>query len=179
MTLDDQLWRTPDRTRQFIILDAAGPSSGTLKLVSLAGDEIAVDPEWAVRFEVTEAEARAWAQEEFGFVLGLLRRRIDAKLARARASLDAAKTAPVAAHSAIAPDAVPATWELISKMPRAILNALSGDPALVALASEALLESEKRLGKAGVDVAPGLRSFADRLAALRRDFDAARATDSG
>lgn len=174
MTLSETHWRTPDHARHFIIPDAEPRAPGDLELASSIGQEITVDPIWAARFEVSEAEARGWAQEEFGFVLDHLRHRIDAKLARARTALDAAKSAPVSPASAITPDAVTAMWELARNFPRAFANALSGDPARVAQASEALEQSQRRLGEAGVDVAPQLGEFADRLAQLRQDFTAAR-----
>ncbi|MFN7398278.1 MAG: hypothetical protein ACK5SX_04245 [Sandaracinobacter sp.] len=170
----ESLWRTLNYTRHFIIPDAERHPPGDLEMQRLSGETIQVDPAWAARFEVSEAEARAWAQAEFGFVLDQMRHRIDTRMARARAALDSAKAAPVSPNTTIAPDAVPATWELFCKMPRAILDALSGDAARVAGASEALRASEQQLGKAGVDVAPGLSAFADRLAALRRDYEATR-----
>lgn len=174
ISLSETLWRTPDQERHFIIPDAEPRRSGSLALRSLAGDSLEADPEWAQRFEITEAEARAWAQEEFGFMLGQLRQRIDAKLARERASLDEARHAPVAPGSALSPDAVPAAFALLCKLPRAILNSLSGDPARVTQANDELAAIEQRLGAAGVDVAPKLGEFPFRLAALRQEFEAAR-----
>jgi hypothetical protein len=175
MTLAETLWRTLDGKRHFIIPDAEPRRSGSLALRSLAGDSLEVDQEWAQRFEVSEAEARAWAQEEFGFMLGQLRQRIDANLARERASLDEARHAPVAPGSALSFDAVPAAFALLRKLPRAILDSVSGDPARVTQAKDELAEVERRLGAAGVDVAPKLGQFPFRLAALRKEFEAARA----
>jgi hypothetical protein len=174
ISLSETLWRTLDGKRHFIIPDAEPRRPGSLALRSLAGDSLDVDPQWAQRFEVTEDAARAWAQEEFGFVLSQLRQRIDAKLARERASLDEARHAPVAPGGALSPDAVPAAFALLRKLPHAILDSLSGDPARVTRANDELAAVEQRLGTAGVDVAPKLREFPSRLAALRQDFEAAR-----
>jgi hypothetical protein len=174
ISLSETLWRTPDETRHFIIPDAEPRPGGTLALRSLAGGSLEVDPEWARRFEVTEAEARAWAQEEFGFLLDVLRQRVDAKLARGRASLDEARHAPVAPGSALSPDAVPAAFALLRKLPHAILDSLSGDPTRVTRANDELAAVEQRLRTAGVDVAPKLREFPSRLAALPQDLEAAR-----
>jgi hypothetical protein len=171
MTLTETLWRTPYRTH-FIIPDAEPRRPGSLALRSLAGDNLEVDPEWAQRFEVSEAEARAWAQAEFGFVLGQLRQRIDAKLARGRASLDEARHAPIAPRAPFTPDAVPAAFALLRKLPRAIFDSLSGDPSRVTQAKDELTAVEQRLGAAGVDVAPKLGEFPSRLAALRRECEA-------
>lgn len=174
MDLTETLWRTTDRHRHFIIPDAEPRHGGDLALRSLAGDSLDVDSQWARRFEVTEAEARAWAREEFGFVLEQLRHRIDARLARERASLDQARHSPVAPGSVVTPDAVPATFELLRKLPRAILESLSGDPARVAEAKDELTAVERRLAAAGVGVTPKLGVFPSRLAALRQGFEAAR-----
>jgi len=177
--LTETLWRTLNHDRHFIIPDAEPRCSGSLALRSLAGDSLEVDPKWAQRFEVTEAEARAWAQEEFGFMLGQVRQSIDAKLARGRASLDEARHAPIAPGSALSPDAVPAAFDLFRKLPRAILDAVSGDAARVTQAQDELTAIERRLGAAGVDVAPRLGAFPARLAGLRREFEAARKPGGG
>jgi hypothetical protein len=173
VSLEDQLWSTPSQTRHFIIPDGEPRRWGGLALRALSNDTIEVDPDWAARFEVSEAEARAWAQEEFGFMLGQLRQRIDAKLARKRASLDEARHAPIAPGSALVPDAVPAAFALLRKLPRAIVDSLSGDAARVTQARDELVAVEQRLGAAGVDVAPKLGEFPSRLAALRQEFETA------
>jgi hypothetical protein len=174
MTLTETLWRTFDGARHFIIPDAEARRPGSLALRSLAGDIMDVDPGWASRFEVSEAEARTWAQAELGFVLGQLRQSTDAKLARGRASLDEARHAPIAPGHPLTPDAVPAAFALLRKLPRAIFDSLSSDPSRVTQTKDELTAVEQRLGAAGVDVAPKLGEFPSRLAALRREFEAAR-----
>jgi hypothetical protein len=174
VSYEEQVWCDRDGSRFFIIPDAEPRRAGTLALRSLGGEPEQVEGDWAARFEVSEAEARAWAQEEFSFMLGQLRQRIDARLARKRASLDEARHAPVAPRSALSPDAVPAAFALLRKLPRAILDSVSGDPARVTQAKDKLKVVEERLGAAGVDVAPKLGEFPFRLAALRQEFEAAR-----
>ncbi len=174
MTLTETLWRTASRDRHFILTDAAPRPAGPLALVSLSGEHAQVDAAWAARFEVTEAEARRWAKEEAGLALGGLRRAANAKLAEMRGALGEARHAPVAPGSPVTPDAVPAVVALARALPRAVLGALSGEPARVVEASGALAAVEARLGAAGIDTHGKLGQFAFRLATLRREFEHAR-----
>jgi len=112
--------------------------------------------------------------DEFGRLLEHLRHRIDARLARARAGLDAAKQAPVAPNTPLTPDAVPAVAALLRTLPGAVLESLSGDPARVEQANGKLAEVEARLGAAGIELGGRLGAFRTRLARLRQDFDQAR-----
>lgn len=177
MTLDEQLWRTADRGRHFIIPDAGSPPPGSLAITSLAGDEARVDGHWARRFEVTEDEAHTWAAQEFGIALAEARRRIDGKLGRMRASIDAARHTPVGPVTAMTPDAVPALVSLVRALPRAILDGLSGDPARVTKANGALGGIEQRLNAAGIAVDRRLSEFPNRLAGLRAETARSRDGD--
>jgi len=173
MTLSEQLWRTEDHARWFIIPDADRPRPGALALRALSGEEAGVDPDWARRYEVAEAEGRAFAKEEFGYTLDEIRRRVDAKLAAMREDLDAARRTPVATDSPITPNAVPAIVALVvAKLPRVILDNLSGEPARIEKAGGELAALKQRLVAAGIDIDDRLTQFPDRLAALRRDFEA-------
>lgn len=165
----DMLWRSVDDRRHFIVPQTAVPPAGALTLISLARDEVAVDADWARRYEVKEDEAHAWAAREFSIALGEARRRIDAKLGRMRRSLDAVKRAPVRPGSAVTPDALPALWSLARALPRAILDGLSGNPARVATAQGTLGGIEDRLNRAGIAVDDQLSGFPDRLAGLRAE----------
>jgi len=172
MTLSEQLWRTEDHARWFIIPDVDRPRPGTLALRALSGEEVGVDPDWARRYEVAEAEGRAFAKEEFGYTLDEVKRRVDAKLAAMREDIDAAKHAPVAPDSPITPNAVPALVALVAKLPRVIVDSLSGEPARVEKAGGELAALKQRLVAAGIDIDDRLTQFPDRLAALRRRFEA-------
>jgi hypothetical protein len=175
VTLSEQLWRTSDRARHFIIPDAAERRDGDLRLESLSGEEAGIDPGWVYRYEVTADEAHAWAKQEFGIALGEIRRRIDAKLGRMRISLDAAKRTPARPEHDIARDALPALLSLAKALPRAILDGLSGDPARVTNAHDALDGIEQRLNHAGIAVGDRLSAFPDRLAGLRAEIGRSRA----
>nr|WP_294812518.1 hypothetical protein [uncultured Sphingomonas sp.] len=175
MNLEEQLWRTSDGTRHFILPDVATRPPGPLVIRSLAGDEAAVDPGWLGRYEVTENEAHAWAKQEFGIALGEIRRRIDAKLGRMRTSLDAAKRTPARREHDVALDALPALLSLAKALPRAILDGLSGDPARVTNAHDALDGIGQRLNHAGIAVGDRLSVFPDRLAGLRAEIGRSRA----
>ena len=172
MTLSEQLWRTEDHARWFIIPDVDRPRPGTLALRALSGEEVGVDPDWARRYEVAEAEGRAFAKEEFGYTLDEVKRRVDAKLAAMREDIDAARRAPVAPDSPITPNAVPALVALVAKLPRVIVDSLSGEPARVEKAGGELAALKQRLVAAGIDIDDRLTQFPDRLAALRRRFEA-------
>jgi hypothetical protein len=171
---NDMLWRNVDDRRHFIVPETAIPPAGTLTIVSLAGDEAAVDPDWARRYEVNEHDAQAWAKQEFGIALGELRRRIDAKLGRMRTSLDAAKRTPVRPDSTVTPDALPALLSLAKALPRAILDGLSGDAGRVSNATDKLDGIEQRLNQAGIAIDHRLSNFPNRLAGLRAETVRAR-----
>ena len=106
-------------------------ASGHPRASALSGEEVGVDPDWARRYEVAEAEGRAFAKEEFGYTLDEVKRRVDAKLAAMREDIDAARRTPVAPDSPITPNAVPALVALVAKLPRVIVDSLSGEPARV------------------------------------------------
>ena len=121
MSDKETLWRTSDRSRNFIIPDSTTRPPGTLTIRSLGGVQISADEGWLRRFEISDQEARDWAQRELGAALGELKGEIDAGLAHAREALEEAGHAPVAEDTDITPDAVPALMALVRKLPRAIL----------------------------------------------------------
>ena len=174
MSISEQLWRTVDGMRWFIVPDDALRAPGQLTLRSVAGEEIGVDMQWAGRYEVSESEGRRWAQEELGLALDELRRRIDEKLGAGRRALDEVRHSPVSPESALTPDAVSALAALARSLPGAIARGLSGDPARVRDASGEMAALEQRLKAAGVDLETKLAGFPERLADLRADFARAR-----
>ncbi len=172
------LWRSEDRRRWFLVPTGEAPPPGDLAIRSVTDRATAlVDRGWAARFETSEAEGRDWAKGELGATLGELKQGIDAGLAGIRQRLDAAKQAPVAEDSAIAPDAGPAIFQLLKALPRVVLNSLSGNPARVEEARGASAAIEGRLREAGLDLGGGLSRFPGRLADLRRDFENRRKAD--
>lgn len=170
----ESLWRTLDRSRHFIIPGSVAPPPGALAIRCLSGDEISADDTWLLRFEVSEREARDWARSELGDALGELRGEIDARLSDARNALEAARHAPVSDDTDITPDAVPALLALVGKLPRAMLDSLSGKEDQVLKARESLAIIQQRLRAAGIDVGDKLEGFPDRLAGLREDFERRR-----
>lgn len=76
------------------------------------------------------------------------------------------------------PDAVQAALDLLRRLPRAIVDSLSGDTARVDRATSELTEVQTRLGAAGVEVGPKLGAFPARLAELRREFEVGRSPGS-
>ena len=173
-SMQECLWRTFDRSRNFIIPASVTPPVGSLTIRSLTGDERSADEAWLRRFEVFGHEARDWAKNEVGDALDGLKGETDAKLAEARAALDRMRHAPVDDDTDITPDAFPALLSLIGKLPRAIVDSLSGDEDHVAKARESLARIQQRLSAAGIDVGEKLEGFPDRLAGLREDFDRQR-----
>jgi hypothetical protein len=170
----ESLWRNLDRSRHFIIPGAVNPLPGTLTIRSLTGEQISADETWLRRFEVSEAEARAWAKEELGDALNEVKDGVDAKLAAARARLDALRQTPVDEDTDVTADAVPALLAFVGKLPRAILDSLSGDENQIAKARESLAKIQQRLSAAGIDVGDKLEGFPERLAGLRDDYDRQR-----
>jgi hypothetical protein len=167
--INDVLWRSVEDGRHFIVPEEASLPAGRYGVCSTDGAETRASASWLARYEVTEAEAHAWAKQEFGIALGELRRRIDARLGRARAALDAAKRAPASADTDMTPDALPALLSLAKALPRAIFDGLSGDPARVVKANGALAEVEARLNRAGIAIDHRLSDFPYRLAGLRAE----------
>lgn len=174
MSLTETLWRTGDDARWFIVPDDTPRSPGSLMIHAPAGDLASVDPAWVQRYEVTEAEGRAWAQEEFGHVLDELRRQIDEKLIAGRRAVDSAKRTPVSPDSAVTPDAVPALFDLARKLPGVILESLSRDTTRIDDAKARMASLKQRLAEAGIDLNQGLTDFPERLAGLRSDFERER-----
>jgi hypothetical protein len=70
------LWTTHDRTRHFLIPDGNRVEAGDLTLRTSTGREQAVDEASVAQYEVSEAEAQAWAKEQLSATLGEMRGRV-------------------------------------------------------------------------------------------------------
>lgn len=172
--MTDILWRNSDDGRNFIVPARLPLPDGSYRATRFDGTEVQTSEQWLCPYEVTEAEARDWAMREFGAALSDMRQRIDRKLGRTRAALDAARRAPVAPDSDLTNDAVPALFALAKALPGAIMGALSGNPHRIQSAQDSLSEVQNRLNAAGIAVDDRLASFPDRLAELRNDFERRR-----
>lgn len=175
MTNSRALWRSEDRRRWFLIPGDVERADGDFRICSATGGSAAdVDRAWVARFEVSEEEGRASAEEALGETLAALKQGIDKTLAAARARLDAARHTPVAEDSATTRDAVPALFALLKTLPGVIGNSLSGQVERVETAKDASARLERRLREAGIDLGDHLAAFPDRLAGLRDNLSRAR-----
>lgn len=80
------LWSDLQRRRFFVIPDAETLPPGDFALHTLTGRSLRVDPAAAVRFEVTEDEAKAWLKGEFGTLLDTARGAIDRFIEKLRSA---------------------------------------------------------------------------------------------
>jgi hypothetical protein len=164
---DRNLWRTADRHRWFLIPQEQEGPPGDLDLRSAQGRERRVHPAWARRFEVSEAEGRAFAKAELGEALDEIKAGIDGVLTRLRERIDEAKRTPVAPDSEVTSDAVPALFALVKALPGLVGNGLSGHRERTERAKAAAAALEGRLKAAGIDVGDRLSAFPGRLERLR------------
>jgi hypothetical protein len=169
--MDDlKLWRTADGARWFLFAVEQQLLPGDLTVAAVDGRVAQVDARWASLHEVGEARGRDWAREQLGQTLEELKQGIDATLEEGRRQIDEFKRTPVADDTTITPGAVPAMFELLKKLPRVIVDSLSGDVDRIDEAREAMVRLQRRLRHAGIDLDQRFSSFPDRLAGLRQEF---------
>lgn len=165
------LWRTKDRGRWFLLPDDTAAAPGELAIKSLSGHSADVDPAWAGPFEVSEEQARRWAKDQLSHTLDELKHGFDERLADLRRQLDQKNQTPVTESTTVTPNAAPALFDLLKKLPGVIGNSLSGDEQRVATAKTAMADLQKRLREAGIDLDDHFTNFPDRLAELRKDAE--------
>lgn len=170
MKSESRIWRTPDGERWFLIPAREEGPPGSLALHSPEGAEASVHPAWARRFEVGEAEGRAFAREELGEALSDLRGGIDEVLAAMRRRLAEAKRCAAAKGGAVDPEALSAMLSLLKELPWLVGNGLSVETGRVEAARSDAAGLERRLGAAGLDLDGRLEAFPDRLRRLREEF---------
>jgi hypothetical protein len=172
------IWTTPQRTRYFLVAVDAIPEPGTLVVTTLDGKKgTSVSAEWLAPFEISEEQARRVAKDQLGDALSEIRGAIDEKLSGLRRQLDAFNRSPVGDSTPVTPNAVSALFELITELPRAIGQSLSGVDERVKAARESMAGVQQRLKDAGIDVEDHLAKFPDRLAELRNDASKDRDRD--
>ena len=169
--MPNTLWTTGDGNRYFLIPDDRTTEPGTLSIKRLDGMLASVSPDWLASFEVTEAEARRIAKDQLGQTLDELKHGIDERLADLRRQLDEKNGTPVTENTTITPNAAPALFDLLKKLPGVIGNSLSGDENRVVTAKTAMADLQKRLKEAGIDLDDRFANFPDRLAELRKDVE--------
>lgn len=163
------LWHDEERTR-FYLLEDAVLAAGPHEIVAIDGRRARVSESVLVHGAVPRDVANAWAAEELGATLREVRGRNDRKLDAMRDRTRAARHAPVAADTRITPDAVPALWAVVKRLPSVIAGSLSGDSVRIAEANGTMADLQWRLHDAGIDVDERFGLFPDRLAALREDL---------
>jgi hypothetical protein len=163
------LWRSEDCKRWFLVPDTVAPPTGLVPIRSLFGESAVIDSVWLTAFEVTEDQARRWAKDQLGQTLEELKSGIDEKLADLRRQLDEKNRTPVTEHTTVTPNAGPALFELLKKLPRVIGNSLSGDEKRVESAKTAMARLQRQLKEAGIDLDDRFTNFPDRLAELRKE----------
>ncbi|MCM1565346.1 MAG: hypothetical protein NC238_05255 [Dehalobacter sp.] len=167
----NELWMTEDRSRFFLIPRDNELNSGPMRIIGLQGFARHVAPADVISFEITEEQARRIAKDQLSQALGEFRQGIDEKLADLRRALEEKDRTPVAEGSTVTPNAVPALFDFLKKLPGVIGNSLSGEDNRVAAARGAMADLQRQLKDAGIDVGDGLVRFSDRLADLQRDVE--------
>jgi len=165
---ESSLWSTSDRSRWFLIKGSVTPPAGSTPIRSLSGESALVDLGWLTPFEVTEDQARRWAKDQLGQTLDELKHGIDERLADLRRQLEEKNRTPVTENTTVTPNAAPALFELLKKLPGVIGNSLSGDEQRVESAKTEMADLQRQLKEAGIDLDERFTNFPDRLAELRK-----------
>lgn len=174
-TFTTTLWSTADGARYFLISNESVLHPGSVELRCLDGRTKAVEVQGLVPLEVTEHQARRWAKDQLGQTLDELRHGIGERLADLRARLDEKNRTPVTEKSPVTPNAAPALFDLLKKLPGVIGNSFSSDEKRVESAKTAMTDLERQLKEAGIDLGERLTRFPDRLADLRNEVKKERA----
>ena len=84
ITTASTLWTDSGRTRYFIVPDDTVLSPGDFTLHTITGRKADVDPAALAPFEVSEPQAKAWLEGEFGRMLDTARGAVDRFVDRLR-----------------------------------------------------------------------------------------------
>lgn len=168
------LWFTEDRSRFFLVPDGQAFSLGASIIKTLTDQRETVALESLAPFEITEDQARRWAKGQLGQTLDELKHGLDERLADLRRQLDEKDRTPVTENTTVTPNAAPALFDLLKKLPGVIGNSLSGDEKRVESAKTAMSDLQRQLKEAGINLEERLTNFPDRLAELRKKRPAKR-----
>ena len=174
MAAPTSLWSTPDRSRWFLIASSITLPAGGMSIQTLTGESAFVDPACLGPFELTECQARRWANDQLGQTLDELKHGIDERLAEVRRGIDVRKHTPLNDQTTLTSEVAPALLELLKKLPGLIASSLARDPMRVETAKTTMADLQRRLRAAGVDLDDRFTSFPDRLAELRNDVEVRR-----
>lgn len=163
------IWMTQDHTRFYLIPDSSSLQTGSLVIKSLDGRIAAISNECAGWFEITEEQARRIAKDQLGRTLDQLKLGIDERLAELRNRLDERDRTPVRDDTPLTPNAAPALFEFLRKLPGVIVNSLAHDAQRVESAKTMMADLQRRLNEAGIDLDHRFTAFPERLAQLRED----------
>lgn len=166
-----ELWSSADRVRWFLIPDNIEPTTGSVRIQGLSGKSVEVDQLWLKAFEISEDQARKWAKEQFGQALGEIRGAVDEKLADWRGWLDNFNQTPVTEDMTVTPNAPSVLLDLLKQFPGVLGKSLSGDEPRVGEARNAMVELQRQLKEAGIDLDDRFTNFPDRLDDLRRNAE--------
>jgi hypothetical protein len=164
-----ELWFTADRRRFFVLPTQRELDPGPLMISTLGGTVHRVAPADLAPYEITEDQARRWAKDQLGQTLEELKQGIDDRLADLRRQLDEKNKTPVTENTTVTPDAAPALFELLKKLPGVIGNSISGEASRVESAKTAMANLQRQLKEAGIDLDDRFTRFPDRLADLRKE----------
>lgn len=171
------LWSTAEAPRKYFLLsDREKLPPGPLAIFDLFNQCISVEPTSIASFEVTEDQAREWAQGELGRALGEIRGALDEKFTEWRQRLDAFNRSPAAEDSSVAPNTVSALCGLLKELPGVLGKSLSGNEQRVGEARDIMTRLQGQLKDAGIELDNRFTDFPDRLAKLRKDTDQGRAS---
>jgi hypothetical protein len=167
--MNHSLWSTPERSAYFLIADDRVPALGSLAIRRLDGKTVWAAPDWLAPFAVTEEQARRVAKDQLGQTLDKLKHGIDERLAGLRERLDQHDLTPVSDDTPLTPNAAPALFEFLKKLPGVIVNSLAHDAQRVESAKTTMADLQRRLKEAGIDLDERFTDFPHRLAQLRED----------
>ncbi len=163
------IWTTQDHTRFYLIPDSSSLQTGSLVIRSLDGRIAAISNECAGQFEITEEQVRRIAKDQLDQTLYELKHGIDKRLAELRERLEEHNRTPVNDKTTLTPNAAPALFEFLKKLPGVIVNSLAHDARRVESAKTTMADLQRRLKEAGIDLDERFTAFPERLAQLRED----------
>jgi hypothetical protein len=165
-----RLWIALGPARYYLVPDSYQFTSGPYLLRSIVGQEQHAELKTLNDYEITEDQARRIAKDQLGDTLDELKHGIDEKLEDFRRQIDESNRTPITEDTTVTPNAAPALFDLLKKLPGVIGNSLSGEENRVDAAKAAMADLQRRLKDAGIDLDEHFTDFPDRLAGLRKDF---------